>query len=197
MDHEEHPFNWFIPPGAKTLFVGTFPPTANRWSYNFFYPNKANRFWKIIAAVNGRELAHFSGDEAVEERRQLLIDSKTGITDMGKKLRRTAGNSLDENLEIIEYMDILHILDTHPQINKLIFTSSSGPNSAAGWFIKYLGQKNIKHRFPAGPKPVLSSFEYNGRIINLMVLLSPSPRASNRMPFDELVQMYAKALQED
>jgi G:T/U-mismatch repair DNA glycosylase len=187
---ETHPFILFAPENSRILFVGTFPPTKRNWSYEFFYPNKQNLFWKVMASIAGTELRHFTGAEGVEERKNILRQLNVAITDMGHTIIRNDNSSLDENLAIVTYMDIFNILDNHPSITKIIFTSSSGPVSAARWFNEYLKSKNIVHRFPAGLKPLKSQFLYNGKMIQLSVLYSPSRRAANRISFDQLVAMY-------
>ena len=137
MQSEEiHPFKLYVPPGSRMLIVGTFPPTKRNWSYEFFYPNKQNLFWGILARIARRQLQHFSGTAAVEERKEILKLLSLGITDMGLRISRNKESSLDENLQAIEYMDILQILDQRPFINKIIFTSSSGKTSAARWFVE-------------------------------------------------------------
>jgi len=187
---ETHPFILFAPKNSRILFAGTFPPAKRNWSYDFFYPNRQNLFWKVMATIAGVELKHFSGTEAVEERKNILTQLHVAITDMGHTIIRNDNSSLDENLVIVTYMDIFDILDKHPCISKIIFTSSSGPVSAARWFNEYLKSKNILHKFPKGLKPLQSQIEYNGKTIRLSVLYSPSRRAANRISFDQLVAMY-------
>lgn len=191
---EQHPWNWYGPADSKTLLVGTFPPTIRNWSFDFFYPNKRNFFWKIIAAITGKELQHTTGEPAVTERKALLDQLKITITDMGKTIVRKDNNSLDENLEALAYMDIFRILEERPAIKKIIFTSSSGKVSAARWFQHYLESQGIRHRFPKMPKPVKSELELNGRMIQLVILFSPSARAANRISFENLVALYRNEL---
>ena len=187
---ETHPFKLYAPPHSNILIVGTFPPTKKNWSYEFFYPNKQNLFWKIMAQIAGRELRYFSGEEAVGERKEILAFLNVAITDMGLMVSRNGESSLDENLNAIEYMDIFEILDQNPLINKIIFTSSSGKVSASKWFLEYLKQRNIIHKFPKGLKPLQSGFEYKGHSIKLVILYSPSRRAANRISLDKLIEMY-------
>lgn len=190
MENELHPWNWFAPENSRVLIVGTFPPTKRNWSFDFFYPNKANFFWRIISRITGTELHYTAGELAVEERKNLLRKLNLAITDMGKHIIRNANSSLDENLAAVEFMNIFQILDENPGIRKIIFTSSSGKVSAARWFIEFLAAQGIKHRFPTGKKPLRSEIQYQGRTIELVVLYSPSPRAANRISFDSLVALY-------
>ena len=48
---ETHPWEPFIPPGAKILIMGTFPPGKHRWSMDFYYPNKTNDFWFMMGLI--------------------------------------------------------------------------------------------------------------------------------------------------
>jgi G:T/U-mismatch repair DNA glycosylase len=195
---EQHPWLWYAPPGATCLIIGTFPPTTRNWSFDFFYPNIRNLFWRIIAQIsNGHTLRHYHGPEAVAERKMLLGGLKVAITDMGHVIRRTRNNSLDENLEIVLHMDIFRILDENPGISRIILTSSSGPVSALRWFKQYLIQKGIQLPIRPGPKPLHNTIEYNGRIIRIAVLHSPSLRAANRISFEALCSMYAAEILTD
>ncbi|UEG50635.1 hypothetical protein LK994_04010 [Ferruginibacter lapsinanis] len=193
---EAHPWKWFAPPNSNVLVVGTFPTARRNWKYEFFYPNTANLFWRIMAAILKTELQFFSGKEAVEERKNILTRLCAAITDMGHIIVRNDNSSLDEKLIAVEFMDIFRILEENPSINKILFTSSSGIVSAAGWFNKFLETKNISHKFPKDKRPVKSSIDYKGRSIKLVILYSPSPRASNRISFDELVELYRKEILE-
>lgn len=187
---ELHPWNWFAPENSRVLIVGTFPPTKRNWSFDFFYPNKANFFWRVMAQIAQVELQYPNGDLAVEERKGILRKLHTAITDMGRHIARSNNSSLDENLSVVEYMNIFQILDENPGIRKIIFTSSSGKESAARWFNNFLAFHEIKHRFPTGKRPIKSAFQYQERSIELVVLYSTSPRAANRFSFDTLVELY-------
>ena len=46
-DIEAHPFEPFLPQGARILMLGTFPPSEKRWSMKFYYPNFINDMWRI------------------------------------------------------------------------------------------------------------------------------------------------------
>ncbi len=187
---ESHPWNWFAPTHSKTLIVGTFPPTKRNWKYDFFYPNTSNLFWRMMARIAGSELMHFSGEEAINERRNILEKLGVAITDMGSKVLRSDNSSLDENLAIVEYMDIFRILDENPGISKIMCTSSSGKVSAALWFSEFLKSRGILHKFPKGQKPIKSEIVYNDKIIQVVIAYSPSARASNRISFERLVEIY-------
>jgi len=187
---ETHPWTYLAPEGSQVLIVGTFPPTKRNWSFDFFYPNKRNSFWKILSAIAGRPLLHSAGELAVAERKELLRSLSIAISDMGQQIIRLANNSLDENLQVLRYMDIFKIVEEHPSIRKILFTSSSGKVSAARWFEEYVAQKGLKFKFPKGQKPLRTTLVYADRTIELVILYSPSARASNRIVFEDLVKLY-------
>ena len=56
---EKHPFEPFLPSGAKVLFLGSFPPQKKRWSIDFFYPNFINDFWRICGLLFYDDRNHF------------------------------------------------------------------------------------------------------------------------------------------
>lgn len=191
---EIHPWNWYGPEDSTTLLIGTFPPTKRNWSFDFFYPNKRNLFWNIIANITHHTYLHYEGVAAVAERKQLLDQLKVTITDMGKIIERTANNSLDENLIVHEYMDIFQILKERPSINQLIFTSSTGKSSAAKWFEQYAALNGHLLKLKTTPKPAVNYFQYKDRLLKLIVLYSPSARAANRIAFTDLVNLYKDAI---
>lgn len=190
MQEEIHPWNWYCPVGAKTVVIGTFPPTRRNWSFDFFYPNKNNYFWKLIARIAGRPLVYFSGEEAVDERKELLNHLKLGVSDMGQTIRRKTDSSLDQNLEIVAYMDIFKMLQENPSIRKLIFTSSSGKSSAIRWFKDYLSLHQVPFKIPQGKRPLRTTVTVKNQSFEIVLLYSTSPRAGASVSFDALTELF-------
>lgn len=194
LEKETHPWKWYHPPGAKTIIIGTFPPVKKKWSYDFFYPNKNNYFWKIIARIAGDELRYNSGEEAVAERMALLDELGVGVSDMGYVVQRKSESSLDQNLQIVEYMDLFSLLEENPSIEKIIFTSSSGKSSAIGWFKAYLQTKGIAFSIPKGKRPLRTTVGIAGKDYEIVLLYSTSPLAGATIPFDYLAQLFKDEL---
>jgi G:T/U-mismatch repair DNA glycosylase len=189
--HEEfHPWGNYVPAGAKSIIIGTFPPTLRNWSYDFFYPNRNNYFWRIMSLIIGSPLQYFSGVEAVEERKNMLNRLGVGVSDMGKIIRRTDKNSSDENLEIVEYMDIFGILEENPSLRKIIFTSSAGKSSAIGWFKSYLTLHGIAFHIPKGKRPLRTFVQIAGKDIETVLLYSTSARAGATISLDSLTEFF-------
>lgn len=187
MSTEVHKWKWYIPQGATILLIGTFPTHERNWSFNFFYPNCANNFWRVMSAIADTELKYLSGNEAIAERKLILDKLKTGVTDMGLRVKRNDGASVDHKLELAECMDIKGILDEHKTINKIILTSSSGKVSAFAWFKEYLNKERIKFSFNKEPLPFYGHADIRGKI-NVAVVKSTSPLAAGKI--DDLISMY-------
>ena len=162
---ETHPFQPFIPKGAKYLIIGSFPGKGQTEKIisetDWFYGAKRNTFWKIMEEVYGTEL------KTTSTKQKLFTSLKMGIADIILKAVRTANTNSDDNLQVIEYNEkaIKKILASN-KIETVFFTSQ---------FV----HKLFKKLFP--------------RVTNTIALPSPSPRYA-RMSLNEKVETYKKLL---
>lgn len=162
---EKHPFAPFIPSDCEILILGSFPgreSTQKRRENDWFYGASKNQFWKILALVYAKE---FSG---INEKKDLFIKAKIGITDILTECERSEDNNSDSNLTNKKYNhSILDLLSKYP-INKILFTSKNVHNE----FLKVFG-------LPSG--------------IEMVVLPSPSPAFWRLSIYDKAVE-YRKHL---
>jgi len=183
---EHHPDWYFDIPTMKTLILGSFPPHASKWDYEFYYPNKMNHFWKILADIAGVELTNEKEEKAVHERHAIMRKLNVGVQNMGKTIQRKGKSADDKNIEITKFQDILGIIRNHPELNTILLPGFSAPNSTYWSFIKYLN----KHDIPVNPiKPSLHmSFpiHVDGREINCVVLYSTS--TATRMKYKNVLK---------
>lgn len=162
---ETHPFQPFIPKGAKYLIIGSFPGKGQTEKIiseaDWFYGAKRNTFWKIIEEVYQTEL------KTTSAKQKLFTSLKMGIGDIILKAVRKESTNSDSNLHVIEYNDkaIKQILELH-EIENVFFTSQ---------FVF----KIFRKFFPA--------------FTNAVVLPSPSPRNA-RMSLKEKINVYKKLL---
>lgn len=123
---ERHPLEPFLPPNARLLMLGSFPPPRKRWSMDFFYPNRTNMMWEIFGEV-------FFGDSQrlvdAEHRtfrladiKSLLLESGIALYDTASSVRRLSGNASDKDLEIVEKTDIAALLRQLPQCHDIVCT---------------------------------------------------------------------------
>lgn len=123
---ERHPLKPFLPPNARLLMLGSFPPPRRRWCMEFFYPNRTNMMWEIFGEV-------FFGDHnrlvdvdnktfRKEEIVRLLTEKGIAIYDTATAVRRLSGNASDKDLEIVEKTDIEALLSRLPLCHDLVCT---------------------------------------------------------------------------
>lgn len=132
---ETHPWQPFVPDGAKVLIMGTFPPGSHRWSMDFFYPNRTNDFWFMMGllffgdkdALYDRETRTFRLDEI----KKLLTDKGIAMSDTGHKVRRLKGNASDKFLEIVEPVNFAALRARMPLCTDVATTGEKATNVLA------------------------------------------------------------------
>ena len=142
---ETHPWEPFLPEGAKILMLGSFPPKENRWSMDFFYPNFNNDMWRIMGLVFYGDKDRFIADAGTgsgqvrrfDKEKIIKFCSSHGIAlyDTVSKARRLNDNASDKFLETVEPVDIMALLDRIPECRAVIATGEK----AAGIIASGLG----------------------------------------------------------
>jgi len=121
---ETHPFEPFLPEGARMLMLGTFPPAEKRWSMRFYYPNFINDMWRIFGIIFFNDKDYFVDAASKSFRLDLLIPflEKQGIAlfDTATRIRRTTGTASDKDLEIVEETDLRQMLRQLPLCEKVV-----------------------------------------------------------------------------
>lgn len=144
---ERHPWPPYVPPEARYLFLGTFPPKPERWSMPFYYPNKINDFWRVMGII-------FKGDRNalwdmaldkfdLDAIKTLLQREHIALWDTAMAVRRLKDNASDKFLEIVQPIDLAALLDQHPSILHVITTGEKATSviaSQAGIDIPRIGQ---------------------------------------------------------
>ncbi len=115
---ECHPWAPFIPPQAKILIMGTFPPKPNRWSMDFYYPNFINDFWRIMGLIFHDDRNYFCLPDKKEFNlpaiKAMLTDRGIALNDTGAEVRRLKDNASDKFLEIIKPVNFEALLEQMP-----------------------------------------------------------------------------------
>lgn len=123
---ETHPWEPFVPAGAKALFMGTFPPGAHRHSMDFFYPNRTNDFWRVMGII------YYGSAEALYDRaarqfrlpliKEMLAAKGIAMGDTGYRVQRLQGNASDKFLSIVEPADLDAIMRRMPKCRAIATT---------------------------------------------------------------------------
>lgn len=126
MELETHPWEPFIPDGAKVLIMGTFPPQPKRWCMDFYYPNRTNDFWKICGLLFlGNTEALYDKDQKCfrkEEIRALMTKHHIALNDTARTVRRLKGNASDKFLDIVEPVPLYELLARMPECHAVATT---------------------------------------------------------------------------
>lgn len=190
---EIHPFPNFNPKGATHLILGSFPTLRSNWRFNFYYPGRANFFWRLMSDVYDWPFKHSVGEEAIKERRELLIAKRLAISDTIYSIRRKiATSSKDSDLEVVKKMDVLAMLRENPSLHSIILTGSSGKASAHATFYEHLRENNVVYEVGGSKPPINGSFTINKREIKVHSLYSTSGLNIGR--YKEAVEQYRKYL---
>ncbi len=132
---EVHPWEPYVPDGAKALFVGTFPPGRHRWAMEFFYPNPANDFWRIMGLVYGGGTDTFYNSRtrsfSLEAIQDMLEKHGVAVGDTGYKVRRLRGNASDKYLEIVQPVDLEALMRKMPGCRAIAATGEKAASVLA------------------------------------------------------------------
>ena len=121
---EQHPFEPFLPNGAVVLMLGTFPPKPERWSMEFYYPNKINDMWRIMGLIFFGDKNHFWIEE--EKRfdlpmlKDFLTEKKIALYDTATRVRRLKDNASDKFLDIVETINLDVFFKKCPTIRAVV-----------------------------------------------------------------------------
>lgn len=123
---ERHPWPPFIPAGARVLMLGTFPPKPERWSMDFFYPNRINDMWRVMGLIYHGDRNHY-WDEShqcfrLDAIQRLLTHEGIALWDTAMAVRRLRDNASDKFLDIVEPIDLGALLAAHPTITTVVTT---------------------------------------------------------------------------
>lgn len=138
MNIEHHPFEPFLPPSARILFLGSFPPQPHRWSMPFYYPNWINDFWRIMGLIHFGDKDHFCMicekrfDEAAI--RQFCTEAGLAFYDTACEVRRLKDNASDAFLEIVTPTDIPALLQKIPLCTTLVTTGQKATEVISNTF---------------------------------------------------------------
>lgn len=135
---ERHPFEPFLPAGAKVLMLGSFPPQRKRWCMEFYYPNWLNDFWRICGIVFYGDREHFviPGEKRFDILKVKDFCERKGIAlfDTATEVRRLKDNASDKFLEVVTPTDIPALLERIPECRAVVTTGQKATDVLVGAF---------------------------------------------------------------
>ena len=135
---EKHPFEPFLPPHARILFLGSFPPQPHRWSIPFYYPNWINDFWRILGLIRFGDKNRFCipGEKRFDETAIRAFCEREGLAfyDTACEVRRQRDNASDAFREVVTPTDIPALLRQSPLCDTLVTTGQKATEVVAAEF---------------------------------------------------------------
>lgn len=196
VEKEIHPWHYYIPEGATTLYIGTFPTYKdNRKHLDFFYASNRNRFWRLTAEMASIRLIKTAGEAGVHNRKEILEKLKLGLTDMGYEVLRQKKNSSDNSLFPLSFVDVFDLLKKNPTIKNILVSGNEKKNSSLGWFSIYSAIKGVSINIKElNDKSKNNTIIYpDGKRIQVFKVISTSGTA-NRIPDEEVIAGIAAGL---
>lgn len=118
MTTETHPLPPFLPPNARILLSGSFPPPANRWCMDFFYPNRTNDMWRIWGLIACGDKNAFVLPDGKTFDKDKIVEFCTSfglaLSDTGLEVVREKGNASDAHLTVVTPRDFRPLLAALP-----------------------------------------------------------------------------------
>lgn len=135
---EYHPLEPFLPPNAKLLMLGSFPPPKKRWCMDFFYPNRTNMMWEVVGlALLGDSKALVDEEHKtfrLEKIKTLLNEKGIAIFDTACAVRRLKDNASDKFLEVVQKTDIPALLSQIPLCHDIVCTGQKSAETLCSDF---------------------------------------------------------------
>ena len=150
MFKHKHPYKPFIKKDTTKLIVGTLPPP--RFStgellekdVDFCYGSYYNSLWLFIDKIHNLNLRYDNSTEAIEERKQFLIQQKIGVCDIVDSCEREKIDASDLGMKNIKLRNLMGYLKQYPNISTLLFTGGNSKNGPEYFFRKHLKEYGLK-----------------------------------------------------
>ena len=137
MNIETHPFPPVLPPNATVMMSGSFPPTAEKRSMEFHYPNYQNDMWRVYGTIYYNDPKHFeiAGEKRFDAARIRAFLEARGIAICPSVRRaiREKGNAADAHLRIIETLDLPTVVAQLPRLRHLCTTGGKATEVLLGF----------------------------------------------------------------
>lgn len=150
MFKHKHPYKPFIQSDTTKLIVGTLPPprfsTGNllEKDVDFCYGSYYNSLWLFIDKIHNLNLKYDNSKEAINERKEFLIENKIGVCDIVESAERDKIDASDLGMKNIKLSNLIGYIKQFPSIDTILFTGGSSKNGPEYFFRKHLKEYNLK-----------------------------------------------------
>jgi G:T/U-mismatch repair DNA glycosylase len=164
MFFHKHPYQPFIQKDTKKLIVGTLPPP--RFStgellekdVDFCYGSYYNSLWLFIDKIHNLNLRYDNSQQAIEERKQFLINHKIGVCDIVESAEREKIDASDLGMRNIKLRNIIGYLKDYPSIETILFTGGNSKNGPEYFFRRHIKDYGLKLELVNNEVPRIHKF---------------------------------------
>lgn len=184
MFKHQHPYVPFIKNDSTKLIVGTLPPP--RFStrdllvkdVDFCYGSYYNSLWLFIDKIHDLKLRFDNSQEAIEQRKQFLINNKIGVCDIVESCERDKMDASDLGMKNIVLRNLVGYIRKYPKVETLLFTGGNSKNGPEYFFRKHLKEQGLTLELLSNEIPRIHQFTLNQRRIKTVSLTSASGSAN-------------------
>jgi G:T/U-mismatch repair DNA glycosylase len=179
-----HPYQPFIQDNTRKLIVGTLPPP--RFSVgdllekdvDFCYGSYYNSLWLYIDKIHGLNLRYDNSQEAIEQRKQFLLENRIGICDIVESCKREKIDASDLGMQNIVLRNLVGYVKKYPNVQTLLFIGGNSKNGPEYFFRKHLKEYDLELEVVSHEVPRIHEFILNNRTIKTVSLTSSSGSAN-------------------
>lgn len=191
MFFHKHPYEPFIQDNTQKLIVGTLPPPRFTTGellekdVGFCYGSYYNSLWLFIDKIHNLNLRFDNSQEAVEQRKQFLIQQKIGVCDIVASAERDKIDASDLGMKNIKLRDVIDYIKMYPSIETILFTGGNSKNGPEYFFRRHLKDYGLRLELVNNEVPRIHKFNLGNRSINTVSLTSGSGAANisiSRLP---------------
>ncbi|WP_242158753.1 uracil-DNA glycosylase family protein [Aestuariivivens sediminis] len=196
-----HPYPPFIRSDTKKLIVGTLPPP--RFStgelldkdVDFCYGSYYNSLWLYLDVIYGLTLRYDNSQEAIDERKQFLMEHNIGVCDIVERCEREKIDASDFGMQNVKLRDLIGYIKQYPSIETLLFTGGNSKNGPEYFFRKHIKAYHLPlelvsddipriHKFylPVESKGRETAFQREIRTVSLTSASGSANRAIGSLP---------------
>ncbi len=186
MFNHTHPYKPFNIENATKLIVGTLPPprfttgALKLGDVNFSYGSIDGQLWPILNAIFDANLVFETTQQAITQRRSLLIKNNIGICDIVAAAKREKIDASDIGMQDVTLRKLIEVLEAHPKVDTLLFTGGNSKNGPEYFFRRLLKENDLKLEVISDVVPRIHSFQLpiSTRLIYTVSLTAPSGAAN-------------------
>jgi G:T/U-mismatch repair DNA glycosylase len=146
---------------------------------DFCYGSYYNSLWLFIDKIHNLGLRYDNSQEAINQRKDYLIQHKIGVCDIVESAERVKIDASDIGMTNIKLRNVISYLKQYPSINTLLFIGGNSKNGPEYFFRKHLRDYNSKLQLVSKETPRIHEFNLNGSRCVKTISLTSSSGAAN------------------